>query len=343
MRRKSVIALAIALSILATGLFLYRKFISGPGVPKGLPSYFVEIPSHSDFEAVTELLKSGGFVPDERIFRMLAERMAYQRYPMRAGRYEIQPGWNAIKLIRHLRSGPQAPVKVVLTNERLIENVAAKAARFIEPDSLEIWALFQDEAYLDSIGYNQDDLMSLFIPNTYEFYWNTTPRSFMARMIKEHEAFWSKNERRAKAQALGLSPKEVYALASIVEKESLRSEERPRIAGVYLNRLRIGMRLQADPTSVFATRDFETPRVTYYHTQFDSPYNTYIYAGLPPGPITMTSIGSIDAVLNPEQHEYLYFCAVGDGSGLHAFAKNLAAHNQNAARYRENLKQRGLR
>lgn len=337
-----LIAAAVAGLLIVFALLAYKKLI-GPAVPRGLDSYYVEIPTNSGFEEVAAILREGGFVENESAFRMLAERMGYKRTPMRAGRYEVRPGWNSIQLIRHLRSGEQSPVKLVLTNERLTENVAAKAARFIEPDSLAIWALFLDTAYLDSIGYTPETLMSLFIPNTYEFYWNTSPRGFMERMIREHDAFWAKNGRLEKARALGMSPAEVYTLASIVEKETLRSEEKPRVAGAYLNRLEIGMRLQADPTCVFATRDFDTPRVTEYHTRFDSPYNTYLYAGLPPGPISMASISSIDAVLNAEQHDYIYFCAVGDGSGLHAFAKTLEAHNQNAARYRENLRQRGLR
>lgn len=162
-------------------------------------------------------------------------------------------------------------------------------------------------------------------------------------MIKEHDKFWAKNNRKEKADAMERSPEEVYALASIVEKETNNISERPRMAGVYLNRLRIGMPLQADPTSVFATKDFTTKRVTDYHTTFDSPYNTYMYRGLPPGPIAMSSIASIDAVLNSEDHKYLYFCAVGDGSGSHNFAKTLTQHNQNAAIYRSNLKKRGRR
>ncbi|MCB0572311.1 MAG: endolytic transglycosylase MltG [Phaeodactylibacter sp.] len=342
---KRIITLSAAIGavlLLIAALIAYKKAV-GPAIPQGLPSYYVEIPSRSDFDETVSILKAGGFIQNENAFRLLAQRMNYARYPMRAGRFELKPGWTAIQMIRQLRSGEQSPVKVILTNERLPENVAAKVARFIEPDSLAIWGLFQDSTYLDSIGYTPETLISLFVPNTYEFYWNTTPRGFMGRMIREHDAFWAQSGRQAQAEALGLSPAEVYTLASIVEKETLREEEKKRMAGTYLNRLKVGMRLQADPTCVFATRDFDTPRVTNYHTQFDSPYNTYLYAGLPPGPICMASISSIDAVLNAEQHDYLYFCAVGDGSGLHSFSRTLEGHNQNAARYRQNLRQRGLR
>jgi UPF0755 protein len=256
---------------------------------------------------------------------------------MRSGRFEISPGWNTITLIRHLRNGKQSPVDLVINNARLVEEVAGKAARFIEPDSVALVALLTDKAYLKKYNYSKETLMSLFIPNTYEFYWNTTPEQFMERMIKEHDDFWNKKGRLKKAKALNMTPEAVYTLASIVEKETQQNSEKERMAGVYLNRLEQGILLQADPTAVFATRDFDTKRVLNYHINFDSPYNTYKYAGLPPGPISMASIPSIDAVLNAEQHDYIFFCAKGDGSGLHNFAKNLAAHNRNVQIYKKNL------
>jgi UPF0755 protein len=342
-RNSRIILLAFIVLAAAGAIGVYQKYIAGPAVPEGLANYTVTIPTGVGFEAVVDSLTEKGILEDEQIFRLFAERMAYVRHPMRAGRFEVVPGWNMIELIRHLRSGPQAPVSVVLTNERLPVDVAAKVSRFIEPDSTDLLGAMQDEDLIAQLGFEPATLMSLFIPNTYELYWNTSPQAFLERMAKEHERFWSSQGRRAKAESLTLRPAEVYTLASIVEKETLVDKEKTRIAGVYLNRLDIGMRLQADPTAVFARRDFGTPRVTDYHTKYDSPYNTYLYAGLPPGPITMASISSIDAVLNAEQHNYLYFCAKGDGSGQHAFARNLAAHNRNAAIYRRNLRQRGLR
>ena len=225
----------------------------------------------------------------------------------------------------------------------MIENVAAKAARFIEPDSVDLLIAFRNPINLEKYGFTEETLMSLFIPNTYEFFWNTSPEAFLERMKKEHDKFWEQNNRLKKAEKLGLKPAEVYTVASIVEKETLQNSEKKRMAGVYLNRLEINMKLQADPTSVFATKDFTTKQVTDYHTNFDSPYNTYRYAGLPPGPIAMASIASIDAVLNREDHKYYYFCAKGDGSGLHNFAKNLNGHNQNVRIYKSNLRKRGLR
>ena len=314
-----------------------------PAVPDRGEVVLIEIPSGSDFAAVIDTLRAQGVAPDVTLFRQLAARMAYVRDPMRSGRYELQPGWSYVQLIRHLRAGRQQAVDVVLTTEREPMNVAAKVARFLEADSLAFVRLFQNEAYLDSIGYTPPTLQSLFIPNTYRMYWNTAPREFVARMIREHKLFWEGEDRAAKAERLGMTPAEVYTLASIIERETQRNEEKQRMAGVYLNRLEIGMPLQADPTAVFATRDFGVKRVLDYHTQFDSPYNTYRYAGLPPGPITMASISSIDAILNREQHDYLYFCARGDGSGFHNFAETLTGHGRNIAIYVKNLKERGLR
>jgi UPF0755 protein len=239
-----------------------------------------------------------------------------------------------------LRNGEQAPVKVVLNNERLPEEVAGKVARFIEADSFSLLQTFRDRAYLRELDLTEETLLTVFIPNTYEFYWNTDAKGFVSRMVKEHAAFWDKNDRRAKAKQQGLTEKEVYILASIVERETNAKSEMPTIAGVYLNRLRIDMKLQADPTSVFATRDFGTRRVTEWHTTYDSPYNTYVYKGLPPGPISMASISSIDAVLNPEKHRYLYFCARPDESGTHVFAESFAAHKVNAERFQAYVRTR---
>lgn len=336
-----ILAIFAALCLFA-GIYFYQK-IFGSGVSGDLNSYYVKIPTGSSFEDVIDILQEQGMIEDETIFRELADRMNYKRDPMRSGRYEIQPGWSNVQLIRHLRNGPQAPVNLVLNNERLLEEVAGKAASFIEPDSIAMLTLLQDEAYIRSLGYTPETLMSLFIPNTYEFFWNSTPKQFVERMVKEHDAFWEKDNRRAKAERLNMTPEQVYTLASIVEKETNQNAEKSRIAGVYLNRLEQGMRLQADPTVVFAVREFGLKRVLNRHLEFDSPYNTYKYAGLPPGPIAMASISSIDAVLNAEDHDYIFFCAKGDGSGLHAFAETLSGHNQNVDRYVRNLRERGLR
>lgn len=321
--------------------YFYAKVTGSNVLATDEQTVFLEIPRGTSFDSLTQMLITKGLVEEPGLFRELAQRLNYQADPVRSGRFAIHPGMNLAELIRHLRKGKQAPVLVVLTTEREITDVAAKVARFIEPDSAALSALFHDQIYLDSIGYSRENLMSLFIPNSYEFFWNTTPRGFVNRMLREHQSFWAKEKRAKKAELLKLSPTEVYTLASIVEKETLQNDEKRRMAGVYYNRLSVDMKLQADPTAVFARRDFNTRRVTNYHLKFDSPYNTYRYKGLPPGPIAMASISSIDAVLNHEKHDYLYFCAKGDGSGYHTFAKTLAAHKRNAKIYRENRKRRG--
>ncbi len=207
-RAVRITLLLLTIAIIGAGLYLYNAFLAKVAVPEGLDNYTVKIPTHSTFEEVVALLKAQDFVQDEQVFRVLADRMAYERDPMRPGRFEVQPGWNHIELIRHLRNGPQAPVNVVLHNERLIEEVAGKVAGFLEQDSLAFLTLMQNEGYLDSIGYTPETLMSLFIPNTYEFYWNTEPEAFMGRMIKEHDRFWKQHDRQAKANKKAMTPAE---------------------------------------------------------------------------------------------------------------------------------------
>lgn len=341
--RTTLVILVIGLAV--GGYFAYDFYqkIFAPNVPTALSNDFVHIPTNSSFDEVVNILEKEHFIIDVTSFKLVAKQMNYIKNNMRAGRYKIEPNWSNRQLIGHLRGGKQATVKVILNNERLLEEVAGKVARFIEPDSASIYALMMDPNFLLEKGYTKETLMSIFIPNTYDFYWNTSPAKFMERMIKEHDEFWAKNGREDLLKERGMTKVEIYSLASIVERETNYKPEKQRMAAVYHNRLRIGMLLQADPTSVFARRDFAAKRVTDYHTKFDSPYNTYMYAGLPPGPVSMASISSIDAVLNPEDNKFLYFCAKGDGSGTHNFAKSLSQHNQNAITYKRNLKKRGLR
>lgn len=317
------------------------KSIYFSNVPTQLADEYICIPTGASFEDVVLILKRGNYIKDENGFRWLARQMKFDKPVMRAGRFKIEPGWSNRDLIQHLRTGEQAPVKVVLNSERLPEDIAGKVSRFIEADSVSVLAAFRNTTLLSELGYTPETVVAMCIPNTYEMYWNTDGPAFLRRMAKEHGIFWGKNDRLNKAKALNLTPTQVYTLASIVERETNYVPEKPTVAGVYLNRLRIGMRLQADPTAVFATRDFATRRVTQYHTGFDSPYNTYIYTGLPPGPISMASIPSIDAVLTPEKHNYLYFCAKPDDSGTHAFASTLPGHNVNVEKFRAWMKVRG--
>lgn len=321
------------------GIFAYQKYTSimSPNVPANLENNFVSIPTNSSFQDLVEILHTNHQVIDTASFREVAELMSYKKRNMRAGRYKITPAWSNRSLISHLRAGAQAPVKLVFTHGWLLEDVAAQAARFIEADSSDLIQLFQNEPYIKESGYTPETLMSLFIPNTYEFYWNTNAEAFFERMIKEHDRFWNANDRRSKAAALGLTPNEVYTLASIVEREISKNAEKKRVAGLYLNRVKIGMKLDADPTAKFATRDFKAKRILYKHTRFESPYNTYLHRGLPPGPISMASITSIDAVLDSEKHDYYYMCVDPENPGYHLFAESLTEHNRNARRYHRYL------
>ena len=330
--------------VLIATIFGYQKYqeIFGESVPQAIEETMIEIPTNSSFDEVVGVLKNKGLIAHENAFKWVAERMKYIRNPMRAGKFKVQPGWSNYELIQHLRGGKQETVKLVFNNAWTVKNVAAKVAQFIEPDSSDLMSLFANENFIKDLGYTPKTLMTLFIPNTYDFFWNTSPTKFLERMKKENAAFWEKNNRRTKAERLGLTPFEVYTLASIVERETLQNDEKKRMAGVYYNRLKTkGWKLEADPTVKFATGDFRLRRILNKHLAIDSPYNTYKYAGLPPGPISMASISSIDAVLNVEDHNYMFFCARGDGSGYHNFARTLKQHNRNATIYRANMRKSG--
>jgi UPF0755 protein len=255
--------------------------------------------------------------------------------PPKAGHYELKPGEKAYQVFQRLRRGLQTPVRFYLPPQRSSFHLAAFLGRTLAYDSTAWMGTFLNYPW-ERYGLNADTWFVIFIPDVYEVYWTIPPESFIERMHQSYERFWN-SERRQKAAALGLSPVEVTILASIVEWETSRPAEKPLIASVYLNRLRIGMPLQADPTVIYATRDFLTQRVTQRHLQVDSPYNTYQRRGLPPGPIGIPSPSSIEAVLNYTPSEYLYFCARPDGSGYHDFSVSYAEHQQKARSYQKAL------
>jgi len=324
--------LAIGIIGGAWGYYKYVRIMS-PNVPKKLENNIVIIPTNSSFNDAVAILHKNNQIIDTVSFREVSEMMNYKKSIMRSGRYKITSSWSNRSLISHLRAGEQETVNLVLTHGWLLSDIAGKASRFIESDSTDLINLFQNEDYITKFGYTTETLMSLFIPNTYEFYWNTSEKVFFERMIKEHKSFWDSNNRLTKAKKIGLTPEEVYTLASIVEREISKDEEKKRVAGLYLNRIRVGMKLDADPTAKFATRDFKATRILYKHIRFDSPYNTYLHKGLPPGPISMASIKSIDAVLDSEEHNFYYMCVEPDNPGYHAFAETITEHNKNARKY----------
>lgn len=293
----------------------------------------IQIPSNSEYQEVKELLSSKGLIKNEFVFDQLAERMNYKRSPMRSGQYALKSGWGTYDVISHLRNGSQEGSNLVVNINWTVDRVAGKLDDNLELDSFSIINSILDEQLQEELNYSPETAMTLFVPNTYEVYWNTTGSELMRRMRKEVNDFWSKNDRKSKAAKLEMTYEEVYTLASIIERETNKNAEKERMAGLYLNRIRIGMPLQADPTVKFGIGDLTIKRVLFEHLEFESPYNTYLNTGLPPGPISMASIASIDAVLNAEKHDYLYFCRKPDDTGLHVFAKSLTQHNVNARAY----------
>lgn len=307
---------------------------------KGKPT-FLHIRRGADFQEVMDSIESKNVIIDRLSFRFMAKLMDYPEL-VKPGRYELLDQSTNFHLISILRAGIQAPVKVTFHNIRLKNQLTHKLASYIEADQREIDSLLSDPKYVSGLGFDTVSILTMFVPNTYEVYWTTSARDLLDRMHKEYGRFWTK-EREQKAKKIGLKKAEVSILASIVEAESQKKDERPRIAGVYLNRLKRNQPLQADPTVVFAVQDFTIRRVLNVHLQTDSPYNTYKYAGLPPGPINLPSISSIDAVLNAEKHDYIYFCAKDDFSGYHAFAETHAEHIRNARRYQQALNERNIK
>lgn len=294
----------------------------------------VFIPTDADVNDLKERLSP--VLKNFDSFESTAERKGYLNN-IKAGKYSISKGMNNNEIVNSLRSR-NLPVKVSFNNQENINDLAGRIASQIEADSASLVAAFNDKEFLEENGFDDANKISLYIPNSYEFFWNTSAASFRGRMLKEYNRFWT-DERKEKAIALGLKPNEVIALASIVHKETAKVDERPTVAGVYLNRLRKRMLLQADPTVIYAikkeTGNFDTiiKRVLYKDLEMDSPYNTYKYAGLPPGPIAMPDITAIDAVLNPKKHNYYYFVANVEKFGYHMFAENLMQHNRNKAQY----------
>lgn len=273
-----------------------------------------------------------------------APLMKYYKYDTRVkpGNYAIRPGDSMRDICLRLLSGNQTPVKLVVPSARTLDRLAGAVGKQLMTDSASIVALLSDKQLIDSLGYTTETFPTLFLPNTYEVYWTMTPEQFIARMVKEHNRYWNAH-RLAKAKAQGLTPEEVSTLASIVDEETNKNDEKPTVAGLYLNRLHRGILLQADPTVKFAHGKFDLRRILLTHLTIDSPYNTYKYAGLPPGPIRIPSIAGIEAVLNPAQHNYIYMCAKEDFSGYHNFATTLSQHNNNARRYQQALNQRGIK
>jgi len=342
-KKKIIIPLIVIFALLAAGLLVAYKaynYAYAPNVTAQSETY-IYIPTGTSYESLLEILKSSGNVTDIESFDQVAQFKKYDNKVL-PGKYKLENGMSNNELVNMLRSGRQTPVNVTFISVRSLEILAGKAAVNIEADSADIANLLKDENIAKKYGFEKQTFCSMFIPNTYEFWWNTSAEEFVQRMADEYKKFWN-DDRKAKANGLGLSQSQVTTLASIVESETQKNDEKARIAGVYINRLKKDWPLQADPTVVFAAGDFSIRRILNKHLEIDSPYNTYKYKGLPPGPICIPSTRSIDAVLNYEHHNYMYFCAKEDFSGYHNFAITNAQHEANARRYHNALRNAGIR
>jgi UPF0755 protein len=321
---------------------LYKKILKiNTSFGDDIKEQYINIQSNDDFSDVIALLENKNLLVDINSFKWVSEKKNYINN-IKAGRYFINKNMNNNDLVNLLRSGKQSPVKVTFNNIRTLGEVSSKLSEFLEADSNEIHRSFIDPNFLKKNNFNTNNIISVFIPNTYEFYWNTSAEKLRKRMLKEYNSFWNRT-RRNKAAKIKLTYAEVSALASIVEKEqNIKKDERPMIAGLYLNRINQNMKLESDPTLIFALKDFSINRVLNKDKKVNSPYNTYKYKGLPPGPICIPSINSIDAVLNASDHDYIFMCAKEDFSGYHNFATNYRQHLVNARKYQRMLNKKKI-
>ena len=332
---KITLAILLVLAVFV-GWKVYQTFLGASVTDK---QEYLYINSGDTYAQVFAKIKSQDLVKHPLLFDYAAKAMEYT--DIKPGRYKLTPGMNNRRLIGNLRGGYQEAVKFRFENIRLKENFAGLLGKNFEADSASFSAMLNNEQVADQYGFTKDEFFVMFIPNTYEIYWNTSPDKMMARFHDEYQKFWNE-QRLEKAKALDMTAQEVSILASIVKGEALHVDEMPAIAGLYINRLQKGMLLQADPTVIFANNDFTIRRVLNRHLTIDNPYNTYRYRGLPPGPIMMPSIAAIDAVLNYQKHNYIYMCAKEDFSGYHAFATNVADHNVNARKFQKALTERNI-
>jgi len=301
---------------------------------------FLYIKSNYNYDSVINDLAARKLLRNIKTFAWTANRKNYKSH-VKAGRYLLKHRMSNNELINMLRSGNQEPVNLTFNNIRTKEQFAAIIAKQLEFEKQDLLELINSKEIQEKYGFNDNTISCLFIPNTYQFFWNISAEGFIDRMYNEYQNFW-KLGRRLKAEKLNMSYEEIITLASIVDEETKMDDEKDMVAGLYLNRINKGMRLQADPTIIFALGDYSIRRVLNKHRKLDSPYNTYKYAGLPPGPICYPEISSIDAVLNYTKHKYFYMCAKPDFSGYHNFARTLSEHNKNARAYQHELNKKRI-
>jgi UPF0755 protein len=339
---KKILLLLVLLVMVIGGFFAWHFWqeVFGPGAHFPEEQRILLIPHGADFVQVMDSLRAKDLVQDEKALYWLVRQKQYID-KVRPGRYVVPNGMSMNALINKLRSGEQDPVRITFTNIKNIPQLAGQVSKYIEADSTEVMDAILAPATARRLGFTRQTIISLFLPNTYEVWWTVSPKELIDRFAKEYKRFWTA-DRQAAARSLGLSQSEVSTLASIVQAETGKAADAPTIASVYLNRLRIGMPLQADPTLKFALGLDSLNRLLTADMRIDSPYNTYTHTGLPPGPINLPEPRFIDAVLHPAKTDYLYFCAREDLSGYSNFTKTYEQHMVNARRYQRALNERGI-
>lgn len=330
---KTILGIGLALALIIF-IYIYIQFLSNntQNIEK---EQYVKIPTGATYDDVKRIITP--YIKDINAFETIAKLRKYDKN-VKSGRFLLKSGMGAFAQVTSMRQN--VPVNLAFNNQERLENLCLRISSQIEPDTTKLLAVFRDSVFLKQNNFTKDNVLAMFIPNSYEFYWNTSAEKFRDKMLSEYKKFWTK-ERLAKAENLGMSPTQVITLASIVHKETVKKDERPIVARVYLNRIEQGMPLQADPTVIYALKlrdnnfDQVIKRVLLDDLKIASPYNTYANLGLPPGPIAMPDIDAIDAVLNPDVNDYIYFCASTERFGYHEFASTFAQHNQNRAKYVE--------
>lgn len=340
---KRILLIIALLGLVVLGFFCYKIYnnIFLPNTAFESDKITIYIPTGATYSTVRDSLRP--HLKNLSSFDAVAQKKGYSP---KAGKYLLERGMNNNEITNRLRSGNN-PVRVIFNNQERLENLAGRISTQIEADSISLLKAMKEARYLENNNFTEANALGMYIPNQYEFFWNTSAEDFRKRMQREYRNFWT-TERSQKAEEIGLTPQQVTVLASIVQKETAKVDERPKVAGVYMNRFKNGWKLDADPTVIYAikhtTGNFDTiiKRVLYKDLTIDSPYNTYIYKELPPGPIAMPDISSIDAVLNYEAHDYFYFVADVENFGYHKFAENLTQHNRNKQAYIRWINQQGV-
>jgi UPF0755 protein len=337
-RLKYILPLLVTI-ILICLIYIYNQFFGLRVLPREEQAA-IYIPEHASYNEAMDSVRANLEIKNQKVFEWVAKR---KKYPVlvKPGKYVIDKPLSYNEIINILRGGRQTPVKITFSKVRTLNDIAERFGEELEADSAEIISFFSNPENYTMDGFRRENIISLFIPDTYEFYWNTSPGKLYSRMLREYKIFWN-SDRISKSEDVDLSPLEVSVLASIIDEEASKQDEKPRIAGVYLNRLKRGIPLQADPTIKFAINNFTVNRILYKHLEVDSPYNTYKHAGLPPGPIGCPSVEGIEAVLNAEKHEYIFFAAKADFSGYHNFSRTLSEHNRYANQYQKELNKRRI-